>query len=97
MMLGLQAQALHQSFEFHEKSIGSEALWYWINGAARWSALQPGFKAWWPRYETHYMPAFRDFANGLTRRGDTTPDRQLTSPGVDRATLHAGFSSKARR
>ncbi len=68
--LGIQVQGMHQSFEFQEKGIGSEASWCFTLGGMRWFASQPGFTAWWPKYQMNFLPAFRDYVDALIREGE---------------------------
>jgi hypothetical protein len=70
VMLAIQVQAVHQSFEFQESGIGSMASWYWIKGAMGWFTTQPGFKTWWLANQKNYMPVFRDYVDALIREGE---------------------------
>jgi len=71
-MIGIQVQGFHQSFEFHESGIGSEASWCWTNDSMRWYAVQPGFRSYWLGSQSPqtYIPAFRDYVDGLIREGE---------------------------
>ena len=70
-MLGIQVQAMHQSFEFEKKGIGSEASWYWTDSGMIWFAALPGFRSWWRETpQRNFMPAFRDYIDGLIREGE---------------------------
>ena len=68
--LGLQVQGMHQSFEFHENGIGTEASWCFTDNGMRWFATQPGFLAWWAEGGFRFMPSFRDYVDGLIREGE---------------------------
>ena len=72
-MLSLQLQAMHQSFEFQEKGIGREACWCWTDTGMRFSLTFPGVRSFWleqSRWPEAYMAAFRDWVDGLIRRGE---------------------------
>ena len=69
-MVGFQVQGMHQSFEFHEKGIGTEASWHWTDNGMRWFAAQPGFRAWWTDSGYGYMPSFREYVGQLIREGE---------------------------
>ena len=72
-LVGIQVQGLHQSFEFEKKGMGSGASWCWTDTGMRWFAAQPGFRYWWHK-QLHvpnaYIPAFRDYVDGLIREGE---------------------------
>jgi len=72
-MLAIQVQAMHQSFEFQKKGIGSEAFWCFTDTGMRWFAARPGFRSYWletSRWPNAYIPAFRDYVNRLIREGE---------------------------
>ncbi len=69
-MLSFQVQGMHQSFEFHEKGVGTEASWCWTDSGMRWFAAQPGFGAWWTDNGWGYMPSFREYVGQLIREGE---------------------------
>jgi hypothetical protein len=69
-MLIVQIQGHHQSFEFHLTGIGSEASWRYTDHAMRWFAAQSGFRSFWLENQQAYMPAFRDYVDGLIHEGE---------------------------
>lgn len=72
-IIGIQVQGFHQSFEFHQKGIGSEASWCWTDNSMRWFVVQPGFRSYWLEIGSQaFMPAFRDYVDGLIREGEVS-------------------------
>jgi hypothetical protein len=69
-MIGIQVQAMHQSYEFHQRGIDSEASWYWTQNGMRWFAAQPGFHAWWRENRSGYMPSFGKYVDDLISEGE---------------------------
>jgi len=70
-MISLQVQGFHQTFEFQQSGIGSEAAWCYADNSMRWFATQPGFRSWWLETpQRAFMPAFRDYVDGLIREGE---------------------------
>jgi len=69
-MLGIQIQAMHQSYEFHQKGIDSEASWCWTEAGMRWFATHLGFRAWWSENRAGYMPTFQNYVDGLIREAE---------------------------
>ena len=65
-----QVQGMHQSFEFHEKGVGTEASWCWTDSGMRWFAAQPGFRVWWTDSGYGYMPSFREYVGQLIRESE---------------------------
>jgi len=69
-MIGFQVQGMHQSFEFHERGIGTQASWYWTQQGMRWFVKQPGFRTWWSENAPGYMPSFREYVAQLIRENE---------------------------
>jgi hypothetical protein len=69
-MVGIQVQAMHQSYEFHQKGIDSEASWCWTDSGMRWFVTNLGFRKWWRERRGGYMPDFRNYVDDLIREAE---------------------------